>query len=581
MSAKPLEFPLDRVPFSRRGAWLMWNRLTPVRAAELGKDPALYLRTAHGGVPMPQREIFCFELLTADGNTLTPTREYATPATLHVEASGGACVQSAFAKGEVVRIRGRNCALRLRAEPQTYDYARPAGNDAWEINMFSKRIQFLLTRLAGNVRVYAPWEVERSTAIHVEIFPPSGKPNEPWEIELTAFESTVAPPPAARPSFDALVAEAQAEFDAWLAAVPSVPAEFAQARALAAYVQWASLVEPQGRLRREAMFMSKNWMLNVWTWDHCFNAIGLLPHQPALAWDQWQIAFDYQNPFGALPDCFNDYDIVWNFTKPPIHGWALRQMLRRGFQPSQDQIQTAIAQLERWTDWWLRFRDDDADGIPQYNHGNDSGWDNATIFSHGTPVEGPDLAAFLIVQMDVLAELHHQFGNSERAAQWQTRAAELFERLLRHSVHNGRFVAPRSGDHATANDGDSLVQFIPLLLGKKLPPDLIENSLRLLTEPGKFLTPHGLATESLRSPLYADDSYWRGPIWAPPIALLTDALRSCDRAELAADIARRFCRTVAQSGCAENFNARTGAGLRDQAYTWTASVFLALASELQ
>jgi putative isomerase len=34
---------------------------------------------------------------------------------------------------------------------------------------------------------------------------------------------------------------------------------------------------------------------------------------------------------------------------------------------------------------------------------------------------------------------------------------------------------------------------------------------------------------------------------------------------------------AARSGMAENYNALTGAGLRDRAYTWTASVFLLLA----
>ena len=44
-------------------------------------------------------------------------------------------------------------------------------------------------------------------------------------------------------------------------------------------------------------------------------------------------------------------------------------------------------------------------------------------------------------------------------------------------------------------------------------------------------------------------------------------------------MARRFAQLVAQSGCAENFDARTGAGLRDRAYTWTASAMLTMAEE--
>ena len=78
------------------------------------------------------------------------------------------------------------------------------------------------------------------------------------------------------------------------------------------------------------------------------------------------------------------------------------------------------------------------------------------------------------------------------------------------------------------------------------------------------------------SPLYESDGYWRGPIWAPPTLILTDGLRRAGESALAADIARRFCNLCRQSGFAENYDAVSGAPLRDRAYTWTASVFFEL-----
>jgi len=44
-------------------------------------------------------------------------------------------------------------------------------------------------------------------------------------------------------------------------------------------------------------------------------------------------------------------------------------------------------------------------------------------------------------------------------------------------------------------------------------------------------------------------------------------------------ISRRFCDLCVREGFAENFDALTGQGLCDRAYTWTASVFLILAHE--
>ena len=93
----------------------------------------------------------------------------------------------------------------------------------------------------------------------------------------------------------------------------------------------------------------------------------------------------------------------------------------------------------------------------------------------------------------------------------------------------------------------------------------------------RHLTDHGPATERRDSPEYAADGYWRGPIRAPSTLLIEDGLRRAGHVELADEISRRFRTLCETSGFAENFDADTGAGLRDRAYTWTASVYLVLA----
>src|SRR4029450_2163947 len=92
------------------------------------------------------------------------------------------------------------------------------------------------------------------------------------------------------------------------------------------------------------------------------------------------------------------------------------------------------------------------------------------------------------------------------------------------------------------------------------------------------LTPYGLATELPTSPHYTADGYWRGPGWAPSTVLLGGARRLAGHTDLADDISRRFRTLCEKSGFAENFDAQTGAGLRDRAYTWTASSYLRLAA---
>ncbi len=90
----------------------------------------------------------------------------------------------------------------------------------------------------------------------------------------------------------------------------------------------------------------------------------------------------------------------------------------------------------------------------------------------------------------------------------------------------------------------------------------------------------GLSTEQVNSEFYRSDGYWRGPIWAPSTMLIIDGLDRCGESELADLAAVRFCRMAQKSGMAENYDALTGDGLRDRAFTWTSSVYLILFDRL-
>jgi putative isomerase len=116
-------------------------------------------------------------------------------------------------------------------------------------------------------------------------------------------------------------------------------------------------------------------------------------------------------------------------------------------------------------------------------------------------------------------------------------------------------------------------------LGKRLPEHILSHLIAGLKEKGRFLTDYGFATESTKSRYYETDGYWRGPIWAPSTMIILDGLANAGEEEFAREIAYKFCSMCKKSGMAENFNALTGEALRDNAYTWTSSVFLILANK--
>jgi glycogen debranching enzyme len=272
--------------------------------------------------------------------------------------------------------------------------------------------------------------------------------------------------------------------------------------------------------------------------------------------------------------------VKWTYCKPPIHGWALGWMLTHGMEDvDREKLRWLYPRLERWTRWWLDNRDSDGDGLCEYHHGNDSGWDNSTVFDGGFPAAGPDLAGFLIMQMDTLSDLAQRLDLPGDVEAWKERADAMLARLCDRLWTGEQFVTRRAFTDEVWPKGDSLINFLPIVLGKRLPEKYRDRLAEALKPDGRFVTAHGPATESPASDEYLSHGYWRGPIWGPETVIIVDGLWRAGYREQAAEIARRYCDMCRSCGIfAENYDALTGQPLCDPAYTWGSSAYLILAS---
>jgi glycogen debranching enzyme len=304
---------------------------------------------------------------------------------------------------------------------------------------------------------------------------------------------------------------------------------------------------------------------------------------PATAWDQFMIPFDLQKDDGRLPDLVGRATTSWNSVKPPIHGWTFQYMLAHG-KFTDAQVGEAYTGLSREIRFWFEQRDSNKNGIPEYGHGNDSGWDNGTEFDiDGQPKkytwrESANLCAFLVLQMDELHDLALKLGKQDEALDWQKKSDEMLKKMLANLWTGDRFITKRVDNGEWNQKSESLMAYLPIVLGKKLPADILQKLIHGLKNDG-YVTQWGLATESVQGPLFKPDGYWRGPVWGPTTLLIVDGLRRSGEEAFAKKIAKGYCDACAKSGFSENFNALTGEGCGDPAYTWTASAFLILAHD--
>ena len=556
-------FAIHDVPFSYRGSWF---GISPVIAEQTHADD-LHLVSHQTGM----HPILRFVPLR-DGER-AETRIVATPAQLTWQHKDGGRIDLAYQDASSIRVRGTGLGLRVELVATTltpfsgsYLFRDPI-DGAHVLTSYETGRRCRITVVAGWIADAIGVEDLGAADRCLTLSAASG-----WEIAIEEYE-TARPPFDAGRAFDDVALATAREFTAFADSVAPWRNDRTPAAELAAYVLWSATVDPAGFLTRPGVLMSKHWMDKVWSWDHCFNALALATGEPALAWHQYQLPFDHQDPTGALPDSVTHSEVLYNFVKPPIHGWALRR-LREHLDLDRHQLNETYTRLGAWTRFWLDHRRAPGRVLAHYQHGNDSGWDNATTFDHDRVIETADLAAFLVLQLQELVALATELGRPEDARRWREEAASVRDALLSELWQGSRFVA-RSAHTTRPRASSSLLELMPIVLGDDLPTDI---SAELATRIAGHLTDHGLATEPLDSPEYVADGYWRGPIWAPTTILIEDGLRRAGYPELADTISQRFRALCEKSGFAENFDAETGTGLRDRAYTWTASSYLILAA---
>jgi glycogen debranching enzyme len=556
-------FDVHEIPFSRRGSWL---NLSPVIALHTVADDIHLVshQTGMHGV---------LSLAPLHDDNPAETVISATPAEL-VWSNDDGQVAALLESLDTLRLRGTGLGMRIADATAvltpftgTFFFEDPIDGSAIFTSYETGR-RYRVTCLRGSMRFEGAEALGASQRAVVL----SG--SDGWEAVVEEFE-TARPAYAQSASFDEARTAIEREFADYVEMVAGWRTDATPAAALAAYVMWAATVSPRGFLRRESMLMSKHWMDKVWSWDHCFNAMALAPGDLDLALDQFFTPFDHQESSGALPDSVTHSEILYNFVKPPIHGWAFAKIRARATVPVSDEtLRSVYDHLSAWSRFWLDARRVTGHALPHYQHGNDSGWDNSTTFDYDRLIESPDLAAFLTTQLDQLASLADELATGE-GDQWRAERDALRDALVAELWDDGKFIGLGVLNRRRSKT-TSLLNLLPIVATDQLSDEI---TTTLANDIAAHVTEWGPATQLLDTEEYEDDGYWRGPIWAPSTVIIEDGVRRAGHEDLANTISERFRRLCEKSGFAENFDAVSGEGLRDRAYTWTASAYLLLAHE--
>ena len=132
----------------------------------------------------------------------------------------------------------------------------------------------------------------------------------------------------------------------------------------------------------------------------------------------------------------------------------------------------------------------------------------------------------------------------EASEVWYARSRARIERMIA-AFWNGRRFIGRAPDGAVL-DSESLLFYRPLILGKRLPPEIIDAMAEDLSEGNGFLTPAGFLSQRMTSPDYSPLQPGAGRILPMENALVITGLRAAGRSAEAREAAKRWCSALLQ-----------------------------------
>ena len=299
---------------------------------------------------------------------------------------------------------------------------------------------------------------------------------------------------------------------------------------------------------------------------------------------------------GFIPNVAATYQKSNDRSQPPVGSMVVKliydQYGEKWF------LEEVYDELLAWNRWWAERRDNQgylswgSHPHPEGMSANtmkaakwESGLDNSPMFddarfnetTHMMELASVGLMSLYIADCKYLAAIADELDNPEaarelrvRAGKYSTKLGELWDEGLGlyrdKDLTTGQFTARKAPPH-----------FYPLLAGVPTPEQAARMVNEHLLNPREFYGEYMLPSISRDDPAYADNSYWRGRIWAPMNFLVYMGLRNYALPEARALMAEKSKALLLQEWreerhVHENYNADTGEGddMRnsDPFYAW-------------
>jgi hypothetical protein len=527
-----------------------------------GEDfaPGLYFASTAEGTAVRRRGLVDIVPIF-DGEPL-PYTYSATPSLLKIDTDKGS-VRLVFDTANTLRIAGKGVGVRLYVKIPFLSMMGAQLLPSGVVDFNLRSIQpgggvFFFKQLKGKITLDAKFDplLNGPEYIQAELLP-----DESGEFETAGY--SMSPDEwgyIAYKPIDDVVAETDADFSAFISKLPDVGESRRELARVCGYTLWIHLKEKTSmpeynHLIAGAVYTNRLLNGSAVSFEQPLYAMTLADAADAVS--LIGNAFNYMRG-GMLPTNASNADVFYQ-AFPPVHGVALGAVGESGLESvGADVLRKLYDDMAEHYTWWVNTHSRKP-GHFSYNERSEYAFKGSSYGTLPFPLEAPDLYAYLIRYAEALGTLAGAVGNGEEG-KWSKVSQELTRSLL--ELWDGeRFVCKDALSGQTHETG-SVFAYIPVILGKRLPADVLAKLVAGLACEDTFLGAYGLRSESKKSPYYSPEAAGRGAVDAALQMLLTGGLFDAGALDEAAAAAERFLSAARQFGARDMFAPEGGQPIR-------------------
>jgi putative NADH-flavin reductase len=494
----PQYFPVSIYKFSRAGAWMALS----IDNVKYGKGK-LYLTTSRGNRAHGQSDegSQLFRIYpTFEGKRVSFATQQIGPAELVLHTRHGD-VRFTWARVDRLMAEGDpGMGLEWSRSAAPYEAIRRRKDGAWEsIPQHANPLCF--KALEGSGFAFGDsWNWYTLNATEIDGFTSPG-PDGRFTLAVDEFTYMVKVPEDYG-TYAQGKADMTADWEAFLAKYPKLAEPYAAKSEETAYALWTMQVGPSELTPRRMMQMFPGVMGSQW--QQVQNGVSL-QNCPELSRGLLMAPLERQGADGQLADSYDEAQLETGGIKPPIYGWAIKNILSHRDMAAEwprEELERLYEGAGKWAMWFMDCRDDDNDGLPGFDIGAECGFDEVTAFMEGASMATPDLCAFEVLNFEAQGDLAKLLGKPrEEIDGWYKKSRELLDRMLKNMWDGERFVCLKQYTHEHVYS-ESIVFYIPLILGSRLPADVLDKLCANLLRENRILSPYGIASEDILSDVF-------------------------------------------------------------------------------